>query len=474
MSFDKIGDLPFCMVIKIVCTLTIHPAYLLDLRIIQQTNNTMRKRLLFMFFAIVPLFLPLQGCLLSTGQKTSNKKTTNSTSKPKAIATTRKRPSIAKPMTMLHRVIAKDERLHVFLQLNIPRLRNASNLIEMLQDVSLKYGVLPNYRSKEFIETQTLKLTPETITKQGADFYYNFSIPKKTMPSAVMLIEANDSKTGQRITLDVPLEFVVNKIRQSFSIFDAQGKQPLFRNYFLNKASIQIKDLAGTNKTLLIKHYKHNFKAARPPMSLSRRNIKKKMEVDSTFKVQTNTQLNLKKPGLYIVQADTNQYYGISFIVAEHRYPKFSKIVDLIDPLTYITTKGELNKLKQSSEKKKDLDRLWLELMSGNIKVAKRSIREYYRRVKLANKFFTTYKPGWKTDKGMVFIVFGNPTRVVRTRNKEMWTYAQSASFSDIHFTFLRNPNQFVDNHYTLVRYPEYEQVWYPKIEQWREGKIGS
>jgi GWxTD domain-containing protein len=140
----------------------------------------------------------------------------------------------------------------------------------------------------------------------------------------------------------------------------------------------------------------------------------------------------------------------------------------------YITTKGELSKLRTSSEKKKDLDRLWLELMSGNIKVAKRSIREYYRRVKLANKFFTTYKPGWKTDKGMVFIVFGNPSRVVRTQNKEMWTYAQNASFSDIHFTFLRTPNQFVDNHYNLVRYPEYEQVWYPKIEQWREGKIGS
>ena len=209
-------------------------------------------------------------------------------------------------------------------------------------------------------------------------------------------------------------------------------------------------------------------------MSLSRRNIKKKMLVDTMFQAQTNTPLYFTKPGLYIVQADTNQYYGLSFFVTKNRYPKFSKVADLISPLVYITTKSELSKLHKSPEKKKDLDRLWLALMSGNIKMAKRSIREYYRRVKLANKFFTTYKPGWKTDKGMIFIIFGNPTRVVRTRNKEMWTYAQSASFSDINFTFLRSPNQFVDDHYKLVRYPEYEQVWYPKIEQWREGKIGS
>lgn len=436
----------------------------------------MNKRLLFIFFAAVSVLLPLEGCLLSTGQKTANNNTntTSTTSKPKAIPIKRKRTSIAKPMTMLHRVIAKDDRLHIFLQINIPRLKNASGLTEMIQDVSLKYGILPNYRSKEFTDTQNITLTSETVTKEGADFYYNFSIPKKTTPTAVMLVEAKDSRTGQKITMDVPLEFVVNKIRQRFSIFDAQGKQPLFRNYFLDKASIQIKDLNSTNKTLLVKHYQHTFKAARPPMSLSRRNIKKQMAVDSVFSVPTNTPLNFNKPGLYIVQADTNQYYGISFFVAKHRYPKFSKIVDLIDPLVYITTKGELGKLRSSSEKKKDLDRLWLELMSGNIKVAKRSIREYYRRVKLANKFFTTYKPGWKTDKGMVFIVFGNPSRVVRTQNKEMWTYAQNASFSDIHFTFLRTPNQFVDNHYNLVRYPEYEQVWYPKIEQWREGKIGS
>ena len=43
-----------------------------------------------------------------------------------------------------------------------------------------------------------------------------------------MLVEASDSRTGQKITLDVPLDFVVNKIRQTFNIFDGTGKQPVF------------------------------------------------------------------------------------------------------------------------------------------------------------------------------------------------------------------------------------------------------
>lgn len=431
------------------------------------------KNSFFIFFLLLPLTLSIESCIISTGQGNSNT-TANSTSRPKEIPAARKRPSIAKSMTMLHKVLAVDDSLKVFIKLAVPRLARSSNLIEFIQDFSMKYGILPNYRSKEFSETKSLKITPGFINKKGENFYFNFGVAKKNVPSAVMLMEVSDSKTGQKITMDIPLDYVVNKVRQRFNIFDATGKNPIFRNYFLDKAHIQIKNLEASNRTFTIKHYNHQFKAAKPPMSLSKRKIKKKMLVDSVFTVQTNTKLKFNKPGLYIVQADTNQYYGISFIVSQHRYPKYSKIVDLIDPLVYITTKNELTRVQKSSEKKKDLDRLWLSLMSGNIKMAKRSIREYYRRVKLANEFFTSYKPGWKTDKGMIFIVFGSPTRVVRTRNKEMWTYAQNANFSDINFTFLRVPNQFVDDHYSLVRYPEYEQVWYPKIEQWREGKIGS
>ncbi len=429
----------------------------------------MTKNLFSILFAFSTLTILSSGCVINTGGSVST-----STSKPKSIPTTRKNPSIAKPMTMAHRVLAKGDSLQIAIQLMVPRLKRVTSFDRFLKDMKIKYGILANYRSREFISTQELKLTPSRLNKQEANFYFNFFIPKKNIPSEVLLMEVNDSQTGQKLTMDIPLDYIINKIRQKYAIFDGTGRHPIFRNFFLDKASIQIKGLSNATQTLIVKHYQHQFKAARPPMSVSRRKIPKKLPVDDIFTIRTNTPLKFTKPGLYIVQADTNQYYGLSFIVTQHRYPKYSKVDDLLTPLRYITTKTELDKLEKSDEKKKDLDRLWLSLMSGNIKIAKRSIREYYRRVKLANQFFTTYKAGWQTDKGMIFIIFGNPTRVVRTRNKEMWTYAQNANFSDINFTFLRTPNQFVDNHYTLVRYPEYEQVWYPKIEQWREGKIGS
>ena len=72
----------------------------------------------------------------------------------------------------------------------------------------------------------------------------------------------------------------------------------------------------------------------------------------------------------------------------------------------------------------------------------------------------------------MVYIVLGPPSKVQRFRDREVWLYSQSGNFSEIIFTFYRTNNQFTDNYYELVRYPDYKQYWYPYVEAWRNGRI--
>ncbi len=81
-------------------------------------------------------------------------------------------------------------------------------------------------------------------------------------------------------------------------------------------------------------------------------------------------------------------------------------------------------------------------------------------------------KEGWKTDKGMIFIIMGPPDRVQRSKDREVWVFSQRANFSEINFTFNRRPNQFVDDHYELQRYVEYQPIWYPMVEAWRTGAV--
>jgi hypothetical protein len=55
---------------------------------------------------------------------------------------------------------------------------------------------------------------------------------------------------------------------------------------------------------------------------------------------------------------------------------------------------------------------------------------EYYARIKYADKHYSTpYTPGWKTDMGMVYVIFGLPNNIERhpyemgTKPYEIWDY---------------------------------------------------
>jgi GWxTD domain-containing protein len=219
-------------------------------------------------------------------------------------------------------------------------------------------------------------------------------------------------------------------------------------------------------------HYKHDFDPALSPMATSQRQPSKNLYVDTVFNISTNTPIYLKNEGLYYFSRDTSEAYGIGLIGVDGRFPKMTRPEKLARPLIYMSTSQEMTELLTSKDAKKSLDSYWLNLAQGNQNTAKRTIKSFYKRVDKANQLFTTYKDGWKTDKGMVWIIMGNPQRVVRTREKEIWTYSRTGQFSEINFTFVKRPNQFVEDHYELQRYAEFQSIWYPTVEQWRNGDI--
>ncbi|MDX2304297.1 MAG: GWxTD domain-containing protein [Microscillaceae bacterium] len=405
------------------------------------------------------------------------KQTTSVNSPPsnEAEETTSQSLSIAednRKMSLNHRVFNNNDKLTIFLELDIPRLSKTEAIREIREFFSLNYGILPNYTSKEFVETKNIDLSQREIVFKNGKYYLNFDIEKKPILSAVLVIDLVDKKTGQKILPDILISYSVIRDREIYGLFDAKGNTPLFSSFLLNQDSVQIKDLLGSDKELIVSYYNQEFNPASPPMSSASNPTPQRLNVDSAFVVRTNTLYNFNRTGLYLIRSDTSQYYGLSFYVAERKYPKLSKVDDLVDPLIYITTKEEHSELKEAEETKKTMDKFWLKLMSGDVKKAKYTIRKYYQRVKMANDFFTSYKPGWQTDMGMILIIYGNPNKIIRNNDQEFWIYTQNASFAEIKFEFLRKPNQFTDFHYVLRRYPDYEQVWYPAIELWREGKV--
>jgi GWxTD domain-containing protein len=157
----------------------------------------------------------------------------------------------------------------------------------------------------------------------------------------------------------------------------------------------------------------------------------------------------------------------------EEDFPELTTASELIEPLIYMTTSDERKKLYAAAEPKRALDRFWLDIANQDQALARQLIKIYYQRVKEANIFFSSHKAGWLTDRGMIFIIFGNPTLVNRRFDSEEWTYvSRTQGGPPIKYLFLKKPNNFTQNHYELVRSMSYEFLWYSTVEKWRKGII--
>ncbi|HPC36262.1 MAG TPA: GWxTD domain-containing protein [Candidatus Marinimicrobia bacterium] len=104
---------------------------------------------------------------------------------------------------------------------------------------------------------------------------------------------------------------------------------------------------------------------------------------------------------------------------------------DAIDQLRYIARGDVISKMKKASgEEKKNLFlEFWRERDPTPGTEENELMNEYYRRVAYANQNFSGYLEGWKTDMGMIYILFGPPNDIerhpfeIQTKPYEIWYY---------------------------------------------------
>ena len=227
--------------------------------------------------------------------------------------------------------------------------------------------------------------------------------------------------------------------------------------------------LNGVPTNLRVEFYDYHFQPAIPPMSGGVSSDSSRFEADNSFMIVTGDTLKLDKQGLYYF-AIQGAKEGKSVIVTDPQYPGTNSFEELVNNLRYLTTEDEWEKLSTSFNKKDMFDKFWLNNTMSEDK-AKASIREYYRRVRAANEYFTSYKEGWKTDRGMIFIAFGPPTRVFIQDDSEMWIYEKTFELPRVAFTFTRIDTAFTDKHFVLIRKAEYQNLWFRVVDLWRKGK---
>ena len=159
-------------------------------------------------------------------------------------------------------------------------------------------------------------------------------------------------------------------------------------------------------------------------------------------------------------------------------FPRISTMGEMVEALTYIAYPREIEHIREartSEEARQRFDAFWGELLASR-QIAANLIKLYYSRVEEANLYFTSFKEGWKTDRGMVYIVLGPPGYVDHGLEGEVWYYDSYAGRNPLRtFTFQRiRPLQGDDvfENYVLERRPYYEQMWFRALDRWRDGTV--
>ena len=222
---------------------------------------------------------------------------------------------------------------------------------------------------------------------------------------------------------------------------------------------------SDVDRTVNVEFYRERKYVAMPPYLSSP--VKSVNVPDSVFTYSFGDVLHLEEPGLYAFGSTAkNEKFGI-VATGNTSYPSVTKVVDMLEPMKLLCTEREFLAIDTSENLKHSIDAFWLGL-SKSEKNAKEQIRVFYSRVTLANMLFNASVEGWKTDRGMIYIMLGPPSVVNITPNSEEWLYGTG----DNGMMFSFENNSEIRNDFSLLRSNTYQSLWQQVWTTWRSGKI--
>lgn len=335
---------------------------------------------------------------------------------------------------------------------------NLSYVHYVLPDAEKSYTIGWETRNNTTDSTRK-QFTPNVTTQHSeGNLFGSFVLPESTDPLIVARVtDPVDGKVWHFYKSVRDYTLVNGHLLRSDSI-------PVHQYYVLSGERIHI---SGYPSGAFVSYYKEDFPPADPPFPSNNIPIRPRLLPDSTFRIRMNQTFTPYSPGLYLVQKDTSDHQGFAFRV-EDDYPKPTRIEHLAGPLGYLCNKKERDQLSTLNGDKKTFDRLLLEI-AGSPEQARILIRNYFRRVERANELFSSYKEGWKTDRGMMYIIFGPPDEVRRNNDREIWTYSSSFNFQ---CTFVRSSSIFDPENFVLIRERKLEYIWYQTVELWRNARF--
>ena len=266
-------------------------------------------------------------------------------------------------------------------------------------------------------------------------------------------------------------------------IFLVEKKNNSSTNYFkLEGNSNHVKrnhtaHISHSNKdidSLFVHCFERVYEPSAPPFSMYME-LQFNHERDSSFVIKKDSSgkfpFTTSQQGFYILKTNENDENGLLLNTFTDNYPYLKSAYELLQPLKLLCSKQEFLNMVNEANTKLAVDNFWIS-GCGSKERAKVILELFYSRVEEANLYFTSIKEGWKTDRGMIYIIYGPPSKVYKSDGGENWLYGDNNTSISIDFTFRKVINPYSNNMYQLERNSIYRNSWYRMVDSWREGRI--
>lgn len=259
---------------------------------------------------------------------------------------------------------------------------------------------------------------------------------------------------------------------QDFMLRNRFNQKLITKNAYNSDTLFEITYYNHKIDSLNVFYFKSDYDIPKPPEEIDNQEYNF-TEFDSVW-VEYPDSLkyeHFNNEGLYYFTKKDKPICGFTLLNFGSEFPKIKTPKELLEPLEYLGIKDTLTADSTGRYRKLLVDNFWLE-RANNIDKSRDLLQKFYNRVMFANLYFTSFMEGWKTDRGMIYIIYGQPDYVFKSDEEERWIYDPIDLGPGYNFIFKYYENPFSLNHFILDREKAKSTGWSEAINIWISGEV--
>ncbi len=323
------------------------------------------------------------------------------------------------------------------------------------------------------------------IVKEESRQEYVYKLPLNVEHGSVYMAEIKllDKLRTEVIQSFVPFNTVSYDNRYYFIARGNFKKNELFNPVLRINEYVNLLYPVKPIDSLFISYYKPLKEVPYPPaILLPEKTIDYPADTIIALAYSDTLPIMFPSEGIYFCSVNRKSEEGYTFFNFGEAFPSMTKPDVMIEPLAYLVSEEEMDAMRSSPRPKLALDEFWVKC-GGNIDKSRELIRIYYTRILYSNYYFTSFKEGWRTERGMIYTIYGPPDKVYKNSEGERWGYRKPVLKSlwggryrlkeeYLYFNFKVRQNKYSENDFYLSRSETLVTYWDKAIASWRKGLV--